>query len=81
MGGEKYTKDRLEKAAAGQGNYGKVPEAMTNAEKAIGWLDGATKTGKSITYGKREVFIDDILKGCAKNPNKPSRSEPWPAKK
>ncbi len=28
LGGEKYTADRLERAANGEGNYGKVPEAM-----------------------------------------------------
>jgi hypothetical protein len=80
MGGADYTKDRLGKAAAGKGNYGKVLEAMENAEKAQDWLDKAKKAGKSTTYKKREVFIDDIEKGCAKNPNRPSRSKDWEAK-
>jgi hypothetical protein len=81
MGGEEYTKDRLSRAASGQGNYGKVPEAMENAEKAQDWMKKAKNAGKSVTYEKREVFIDDISKGCAKNPNKPSASKPWSAKK
>jgi hypothetical protein len=81
MGGEEYTKDRLGRAAGGQGNYGKVPEAMENAEKAQDWMKKAKNTGKPVTYEKREVFIDDISKGCAKNPNKPSQSKPWSAKK
>lgn len=77
MGGEKFTLSRLERAAAGQGNYGKVPEAMANAKKALGWLK---KTGGKATYEKREVFIDNIDKGCMKHPNRLSRSKPWNAK-
>ncbi len=79
-GGESYTNNRLERAAGGKGNYGKVPEAMANAEKAQDWLDKAKKSGKPAAYEKREVFIDDIEKGCAKNPNKPSKSLPWKPK-
>lgn len=78
MGGEKYTNNRLERAAEGRGNYGKVPEAMANGEKAQKWLKGA---GNKVSYEKREVFIDDIEKGCAKHPNRPLRSKPWEAKK
>jgi hypothetical protein len=78
MGGEKYTNSRLERAAEGLGNYGKVPEAMENAKKANKWIERA---GGKVGYEKREVFIDDITKGCMKNPNKPSKSQSWPAKK
>lgn len=81
MGGKKYTDSRLERAAEGRGNYGKVPEAMESAEKVQDWISKAKRSGKPVTYEKREVFIDDISKGCAKNPNKASRSKPWSAKK
>lgn len=81
MGGADYTADRLRRAAAGRGNYGKVPEAMRNAKTALKWMNEAGDLGKSVTYEVREVFIDDITKGCAKSPKAPSRSKPWPAKK
>ncbi len=77
MGGPKYTVDRLGKAASGYKNYGKVPEAMANAEKALDWLD---KAEDKVSYQKREVFIDDITEGCAKHPGRPSRSKPWTGK-
>lgn len=80
MGGPDYTADRLGKASTGYKNYGKVPEAMENAEKALGWIDRAERAGKLPTYEKREVFIDDITKGCTKHPGRPSKSKPWPAK-
>jgi hypothetical protein len=76
-GGERYTNDRLGRAAAGEGNYGKVPEAMKNAKRAQGWLKSA---GAQVSYEKREVFLDDLEKGCAKNPSKPSKSKRWDAK-
>ncbi len=53
---------------------------MRNAKTALKWISEARKAGKPATYNKREVFIDDISKGCAKNPNKPSLSKPWLAK-
>jgi hypothetical protein len=43
MGGEKYTNDRLEKAANGKGNYDKVPEARANAGKALDWMKKAKR--------------------------------------
>lgn len=70
--------NRLERAAEGRGNYGKVPEAKANAKTVQKGLD---KAGDKVSYEKREVFIDDIEKGCAKHPNRPSRSKPWEAKK
>jgi hypothetical protein len=73
LGGQDFTKDRLGRAAGGKGNYGKVPEAVANAKKVKIWLEDAGK----VTYEKREVFIDDIEKGCAKHPNRPSRSKDW----
>jgi hypothetical protein len=76
-GGDKYTRDRIGRAAAGRGNYGKVPEAIKNAEKVQDWIEDAD--GK-VGYEKREVFIDDIDKGCAKHPNRPARSKPWDAR-
>ena len=81
MGGAEYTKDRLGRAAGGNGNYGKVPEAMVNADKAQDWIKKAERSGKSPIYEKREVFVDDLEKGCAKHPTRPSRSKPWEAKK
>jgi len=48
-----------------------------NAKTAREWINEAKEAGKPVAYQKREVFIDDISKGCAKNPNKPSRSKPW----
>lgn len=80
LGGTEYTADRLRRAVSGQGNYGKTPEAMINAEKAQDWIKKAERSGKTATYEKREVFIDDLSKGCAKNPSKPARSRPWLAK-
>lgn len=77
MGGADYTKDRLGRAARGDGNYGKVPEAMANARKAKDWL---AKAGDKVVYEKREVFIEDIEKGCMKNSKRPSRSKSWDAK-
>ena len=77
LGGEKFTKDRLGKAVGGKGNYGKVPEAMANAEKALDWIKSATKKGKPPVYEKREVFVGDLEKGCGKHPNRPSKSKPW----
>lgn len=73
MGGLNFTLDRLKKAADGMGNYGKVPEAMDNAEKALKWL----KKSPSTTFEKREVFLDDIEKGCGKHPNRPAQSKNW----
>jgi len=80
MGGEEYTNDRLKRAANGKGNYGKVPEAVDNAKKVKKWLQNAERNGKPVTHEKREVFIDDIEKGCSKHPNRPSRSKTWKAK-
>jgi len=74
LGGERFTADRLDRAARGKGNYGKVPEAMKKAELAKEWIEDAT--GRT-SYEKREVFIDDIDKGCMKHPSRPSRSVPW----
>lgn len=74
MGGARYSADRLGKAAEGYRNYGKVPEAMENAKRANKWLE---KAGNNVTYEKREVFVDDLEKGCAKHPKRPSRSQPW----
>lgn len=68
---------RLGRAARGDGNYGKVPEAMANARKAKDWL---AKAGDKVVYEKREVFIEDIEKGCMKNSKRPSRSKSWDAK-
>lgn len=80
MGGEKYTNNRLKRAANGNGNYGKVPEAVKNGRKVEDWLKKAKEQNKPVTYEKRDVFIDDIEKGCAKHPNRPSRSKPWLSK-
>jgi hypothetical protein len=80
LGGEGFTKDRLGRAANGAGNYGKLPQSMANAERAIGWIADAIEDGKKVVYEKREVFVDDLEKGCAKHPNRPSKSLPWKAK-
>jgi hypothetical protein len=74
LGGEGFVDNRLRKAVTGEGNYGKVPEAMKKAELAKEWIEDAT--GRT-SYEKREVFIDDIDKGCMKHPSRPSRSVPW----
>ena len=76
-GGEKFTNDRLGRAAGGRGNYGKVPEAKRNARMVQRWLDAAKKNTSNVTYEKREVFVDDISKGCGKHPTRKSRSKPW----
>ncbi len=73
-GGEKFTNDRLGRAASGKGNYGKVPEAKRNAIKVQKWLE---KAKDKVTYEKREVFVDDISKGCGKHPKRQSKSKPW----
>lgn len=78
MGGEKFTAERLRRAANGEGNYGKVPAAKKNARTAREWI---AEAGEKISYEKREVFVDDLEKGCAKHPNRPSRSKPWEARK
>jgi len=57
-----------------------VPEAVDNAKKVKKWLQNAERNGTPITHEKREVFIDDIEKGCSKHPNRPSRTKPWKAK-
>ena len=80
LGGKDYSADRLGRAAGGKGNYGKVPQAMENGLKAKDWLDKAKTQGKPISHEKREVFLDDLDKGCSKHPNRPSKSKPWPAK-
>jgi len=64
--------------AAGKGNYGKVPEAMKSAKQAKVWIKEA---GGKVTHEKREIFIDDLDKGCFKHPNRLSRSKPWNPKK
>jgi len=74
LGGEDFTKDRLDRAVTGKGNYRKVPEARKNAEKAIEWIEDA---GGNVRYEKREVFVEDPDKGCMKHTNRPSRSKPW----
>lgn len=80
LGGEKFAEDRLKRAANGKGNYGKVPEAMDNAEKAQDWLKSAEKRNAKVAYEKRDVFIDDMSKGCMKHPTRKSRSSPWTAR-
>ncbi len=80
LGGKDFTDDRLRRASSGAGNYGKVPAAMENAEKAQDWLKSAKKKGSLVSYKKREVFVDDLEKGCAKHPNRQSRSKEWNAK-
>lgn len=77
LGGKDFAQDRLGRAARGEGNYGKVPEAQANARKSQKWIERAN--GR-VTYEKREVFVDDLEKGCQKNPKKPSRSKSWNAK-
>ncbi|MCY1370532.1 hypothetical protein D9M68_474170 [compost metagenome] len=74
MGGQEFTKDRLARAASGAGNYGKLPQVRANATKATQWIRGA---GEKVTYEKREVFIDDLDKGCMKHPTRKSKSKPW----
>jgi len=59
-------------------NYGKVPEAMKNAQKAMDWIEDAEG---NVHYEKREVFVEDPDKGCMKHPNRPSRSKTWNPKK
>ena len=78
LGGEKFTQNRLQRAVEGQGNYGKVPEAMKNAQKAMDWIEDAEG---NVHYEKREVFVEDPDKGCMKHPNRPSRSKTWNPKK
>ena len=80
LGGERFTADRIGKAARGEKNYGKSPDAMRNAKAVKGWLDDAKDVGAKVSHERREVFIDDIDKGCSKHPKRPSRSLPWPAK-
>ncbi|WP_088278618.1 hypothetical protein [Ideonella sp. A 288] len=80
LGGEKFTNNRLDRAARGQGNYGKVPEAIDNAEKTIEWIKRAKNRNAPVLYEKREVFVDDLDKGCVKHPSRPSHSKPWSAK-
>ena len=79
LSGEKFTNDRLKRASSGYGNYGKVQVAMKNARLVKGWLDKAAHTGASVTHEKREVFVDDLDKGCNKHPARPSKSKPWTA--
>lgn len=74
MGGEDFTKDRLNKAANARGHYKNSPMARKNANKVKKWLE---KAGDKITYEKREIFIDDIEKGCMKHPTRKSKSKPW----
>ena len=81
LGGEKFTKDRLERATEGKGNYDKVPKAKKNAEKVNDWIDKAKRRKKKVAYEKREVFIDDTIEGCAKHPGRDSKSKPWEAVK
>lgn len=78
-GGQLYTNDRLGRAAGGKGNFGKLPNVMSDAATAIDWLKTAQKRGGA-SYERREVFVDDIDKGCAKHPRRPSKSKSWPAK-
>jgi hypothetical protein len=78
MGGADFTSSRLDRASQGKGNYGKVPDAKKNGRTAAEWIKEAA--GK-VTHEKREVFVDDIDKGCAKHPGRPSRSRPWDARK
>ena len=80
MGGKDFTNDRLDRAMRGEGNYGKVPEAVKNAETVDDWLKKAKIRNATVSHEKREVFLDDIDKGCAKHPNRPSKSRPWIAK-
>jgi hypothetical protein len=77
LGGKRYAGDRLADAAKGKGNYGKVPGLDKVAEKAQDWLRSAEKRKSKVTYEKREVFVDDISKGCGKHPTRKSRSKPW----
>ncbi|WP_280290612.1 hypothetical protein [Pseudomonas sp. BN417] len=74
MGGADFTKDRLSRAVNGDGNYRKLPNVRANAMKATQWIKGA---GQNVTYEKRDVFIDDIDKGCMKHPTRKSKSKSW----
>ena len=74
-GGEKFTADRLKRAADGKGNYGKAG-AKTNAEKAKDWL---RKSGDKTLYEKQDVFVDPDAEDCKKA--KPSNKKPWDAVK
>lgn len=80
MGGERFVQDRLGKASNGVGNYGKVAAAMENAQSALDWISRAKQKKAPVTYEKREVYLDDLEKGCAKHPGRPSKSAPWTAK-
>ena len=80
MGGEGFVQDRLGKASKGSGNYGKVAEAMESGQKALDWIDRANSKKIPVSYEKRDVFLDDLDKGCSKHPNRPSKSSPWIAK-
>ncbi|MBO3275761.1 hypothetical protein [Pseudomonas schmalbachii] len=77
MGGEGFTIDRLRKAANRLGHYQSAPHGTDEAaRKALKWIKQST----NISYEKREVFIENIDKGCMKSPKKPSRSKPWPSR-
>lgn len=80
LGGERFTDDRLKRATNGVGNYGKVPEAMKNADLVTDWLSKANQRNAPVSYEKREVFVDDLAEGCKQHPGRPSRSKPWNAK-
>jgi uncharacterized Zn-binding protein involved in type VI secretion len=75
MGAENYVYDRLARAAKGQGNYSKLPEARKEARKALEWIYRTNKT--QVTYQIYEVFIDDLDKGCMKRPGRKSRAKDW----
>lgn len=74
MGGERYTKDRLGKAAGGVGHYKNSPEAIANGRKAQGWLKKAADLGAKVTHEKYDVFIEDPDLGCIK---KKAKGSPW----
>jgi hypothetical protein len=78
LGGKNFTNSRLDRAARGVGNYGKVPAAMKNARIAQRWIN---KANGKVSYEKREVFVDDLDKGCMEHPNRPQREKPWITKK
>jgi len=71
----------LRRASSGEGNYGKEPEAKKNAKKAKLWINELGRKGRKPEYERREVFVDDLDKGCMKNPKRESRSLPWLARK
>lgn len=77
LGGAGFTTDRLTRAVNGKGNYGKVPAVMENANDILDWLKQAKAKGAPVSHEKRDVFLDDIEKGCAKHPSRPSKSSPW----